>query len=347
MEHYKRMKIVKTNKQHEIFDLGSLMNERGLRILERFGSTVVSGVEHPELLLVLKEVSSHRKDTFRPALTSFCCEAVGGRQEIADDAALMLTLSAAATGIHDDIIDNQLKKRFRKTIFGSHGLEMALLAGDFLIFKAWSMLQEIFKKTSQPVKVADIIESWRLSSIRICEGELREIACRRKLDTDLEDFQAILRDINFDLETRAKIGAILGGGSEVEKEVLTEVGEHLALLLGLKDDALDSRGLLGNLSHRILYESVPLPILFAAQSSKKRFLRIESILKKQHISSSDNSKLLQICFESKAFSYVRNLAKKNAEEASDKLQILKPSVARNVIDFMVKKSFDIIDRLCL
>jgi geranylgeranyl pyrophosphate synthase len=346
MGDYRRMGTARANKKHRILDLNSKMNERGLRIIERFGSEAVSGVNHPELLKVLREVTGYMKDTFRPALTSFCCEAVGGKPEIADDAALLFTLAAAGTSIHDDIIDNQLGKRFRKTVFGSHGLDMALLVGDLLIFRAWSMLQEIIRKINQPAKVAEIIESYRISSTKICEGELKEISCRRKLDTDLEDCQRILRDVNLDLETRARVGVILGSGSEVEKEALSEVGKRLALLLGLKDDTLDSRGLLGNLSHRIMYESVPLPILFAAQSSRKWYLRIESILKKQHISSPDTGQLLQICCESEAFSYIRDLAKNNAKEAKEKLQILKPSAARDVLDFMVKKSFDTIDRLC-
>jgi octaprenyl-diphosphate synthase len=333
--------------QQGILDLDFKIKERGLRILGRFGSAAFSGVEHPELLQVLRKVTGYRKDTFRPALASFCCEAVGGKPEIADDAALMFTLAAAASGIHDDIIDNQSKKRFRKTIFGSHGLEMALLVGDFLIYRAWSMLHEIVRKINQPAKVAEIIESFRFSSIKICEGELREISCRRNLDTDLEDCQGILRDINLDLEARAKVGAILGGGSEVEKAALSEVGRCLALMLGLKDDTVDSRGLFGNLSHRIMYESVPLPILFAAQSSEKWHSIIETILKKQNISSSDIRKLLQICSESDAFSFIRDLAQKNAKEAADRLQILKPSVARDVLWFMIKKSLDSIDVLCL
>jgi len=341
------MESIKANEQHRIPNLESIMKERGLRIVKRFGSISVSDVKHPELLRVLREISGNRKDTFRPALTSFCCEAVGGNPEIADDAALMFTLGAAATGIHDDIIDNQLEKRSRNTIFGSHGLEMALLAGDLLIFRAWSMLKEIVKKTNQPEKVAEIIEAYRISSIKICEGELKEISCRRKLDTDLEDHQRILRDINLDLEARAKVGAILGGGTEVEKEALSDVGRRLALMLGLKDDTLDSHGLLGNLSYRLMHESVPLPILFAAQSSRNRRLRIESIIKKHYISSSDTSKLLQMCSESEASTYIRDLAKNNAKEANDKLQILKQTVARDVLKFMVKKAFESIEKLCL
>ena len=341
------MRIAKSSKQNKALDLCSLMEEKGLRIIERFGSAVISDVRHPELLQVLREVSGYMKDTFRPALTSFCCEAVGGKPEIAEDAALMFTLGATASGIHDDIIDNQFRKRSRNTIFGSHGLEMALLVGDLLFFRAWSMLQEIVRKINQPEKVAYIIESYRLSSIKICEGELREISCKKKLDTDLEDWQEILRDVNYDLEARTRVGAILGGGSEVEIVALSEVGKRLALMLGLKDDTLDSFGLLGNLSHRIMYESVPLPLLFAAQSSRKWYLRIDSILKKQHILSLDISELLQICSESGAFSYIRDLAKKNTEEANEKLQILKPSTGRDVLEFMIKKSFYSIDRLCL
>lgn len=322
------------------------INERGEKIVARFGHVAVFGVEHPALLIALQDATEYWKDTFRPSLTAFCCEAVGGKAEIADEAGLMFSLAAAGTGIHDDIIDKQSKKRFRMTILGNHGLEIALLAGDLLIIKAWSMLKEIARKTSNPAKLIEIIEKYESLLVKICEAEVMEMSCRLRLETSLESHQRILESLNADLEACAGVGAILGDGSKFEVEILSRVGKRLGLMLGLKDDAMDSRNLTGNLVHRLIHESVPLPLLFAAQSSKNRGSRIESILRQQHISKGEIQELVETCFGSGAFSYVLELAKQNAQSATQDLLELKQTSARDALELIIEDSLRSVARLC-
>ena len=107
------------NKNLKYDELTAVINERGQKILERFGQVAVSGVNNPELLSILEEVKGYWRDVSRPALTSFSCEAVGGQPEMADDAGLMFTLASAGIGIHDDIIDKSPNKHFRMTITGT------------------------------------------------------------------------------------------------------------------------------------------------------------------------------------------------------------------------------------
>jgi geranylgeranyl pyrophosphate synthase len=112
------------------------------------------------------------------------------------------------------------------------------------------------------------------------------------------------------------------------------------------DDVKDSLNIEGNLPHRLEYESVPLPILYAAKSSREEFLKINSILEKSPITPLDVGKLLQSCFETEAFTYVYKIAKQNAREAARKLSVLRPSTARNVLSLMSKKALADIASLC-
>jgi geranylgeranyl diphosphate synthase, type I len=328
-------------------ELALAIAERGQKTLERFGKTIFIGVSNPTLISILKEVKEYWRDFSRPALTSLSCEAVGGKLEMANDAGLIFTLASAGIGIHDDIIDKSSNKHFRMTIPGLHSPEEALLVGDLLVLKAWTIFQEMIRKASNPLKIADIMEVYGNLSFEICETELMEISCRHNLDTDLDYCKMILWKSMADTEACTKIGAMLGGGSENEVQALAEFGRRLGFMQRLLDDVKDSLNIEGNLPHRLEHETIPLPILYAATSSKENCLKIKSVLKNSPITPSNTKALLKICIENEAFAYVQEIAKQNESEAVSKLSLLKPSNARNILKSMMKKSFSNVDDLCL
>lgn len=327
-------------------DLTALIKKRGQKVLRKFAQAAVSGVSDPQLLSVLHCVRAYWPDTFRPAFTSVCCEAVGGKPEAADDVSLMITLASAGGGIHDDIIDKSLNKHFRMTVLGLHGLDYALLVGDFLIIKGWAMAREAVKKACEPKKFAEVIEVFGRWTLDVCEAEFMEISCRRNLDTELAHYQEILRKSMADVEGCAKLGAIMGGGSAQEIAALGEFGSRLGFTYRLEDDVKDTFNKELNLADRLKHESVPLPILYAAKSSREKYFQIKSILEKSHIGPLDIKKLLEICFETEAFAYVLRTARENVRVASKKLRLLKPTGARNMLRLMLEKSLADVSKLC-
>jgi geranylgeranyl pyrophosphate synthase len=271
---------------------------------------------------------------------------VGGKPEIAEDAALMFSLASAGFGIHDDILDKSSNKHLRMTILGLHDVDSALLVGDLLIVKAWTMASEIIRKISSPTKIADILNLYGNLSIEICEAEFMEATCRRKLDTDLDAYKNILWKAMAETEACTRIGAMLGNGREKEVEALAEFGRIQGFMSRLADDIEDCLNLEGDLAHRIEYESIPLPILYAAKSSKEKYARIKKIIEKQSISPLDIKVLLELCFETEAFEYVRKIAEKNGRNALSKLHSLKPSKSRKVLSSMIDRTLERINNLC-
>jgi len=83
------------------------------------------------------------------------------------------------------------------------------------------------------------------------------------------------------------------------------------------------------------FESVPLPILYAAKSSSASFFEVKSIIQKEPIAPYVFD-LTKICWKTKAITYVHNLAKQSAIEAAKRLESIKPSVARNALFQMIK-----------
>ena len=292
-------------------------------------------------------MKAYWKDNFRPALASFCCEAVGGQPEVADDVSLMVTLLSAGGGIHDDIVDQSLNKHFRMTILGLHGLDAALLVGDLLIIKGWAMVREIVKKTSDFKRTAEVIEVFGNWTRDVCEAEFMETLCRRNLDTSIDSYQKILRKSMADTEACARLGAIVGGGSVREVEALAEFGGLLGLSFRLTDDVKDTVNVEGNLSSRLESESVPLPILYAAQSNQARYAQIKSVLNKSIIDQLDCKKLLELCVEAQAFEFVLKKANQNAASALNQLSMLRDTNTQRYLTLLIDKSITDLSSFCL
>ncbi len=328
-------------------DIADIVKKRAEKALEKFRTEAVLGVSDPELLTILGEVIGYWRDSSRPALASFCCEAVGGKPDIADEAGVIYLLAAVATGIHDDIIDKSQKNHLRWTIMGRHGVEKALLAGDLLLVKAWSSLKGVIRNFNKPIRVADIIEAYGLISVQICEAEFLEMSFRKKLDADLSVREKILWNINADYEACAKTGAILGDGSEEEVLALSGVGRRLGFLLGLKDEVEDCLNIQGNLSQRLLFESVPLPIVYAAQSSASIQSKIETIIQKDFINPPEIAYILQQCIDTGAFSHIYELAKLNIVDATKMLERVPSNPATSNLKLVMKNALKVMEKLCL
>jgi geranylgeranyl diphosphate synthase, type I len=318
-------------------NLGSLIQQRGKSVLEKFNEVIASGISDPKLLTILQFIKDYWRDNYRPALISFCCEAVGGSVEAAEDAALMVTLTSAGGGIHDDIIDKSVNKHFRNTVYGLYGLNSALLVGDLMIIKGWAVADELAKKIS-PERMSKIIQVFGEWTANVCEAEFMELSCIRNLDTSLECYEGILRKSMADAQACAKLGAIMGNGSEVQVQALAEYGSDLGFLFRLSNDIGDIANSEGNLALRLENESVPLPILYAAKTSSDNFSRIQAILSKQQINPENISELLHLVHNSKAYSYVVDKTLKTKENASKKLLHIDKSGARSILSLLLDKT---------
>lgn len=323
------------------------MEERSRPVLEKFGQLSTLWVNNSELLSILSEVKAYWKDTFRPSLASFSCEAVGGDPKAADEVSLMITLMAAGLGIHDDIIDRSYSKHFRKTILGLHGVDDALLIGELFIVKSLTAVREIARNNLPSDKVEKTIDAFEKFFLEVWEGEFMETRCRRNLETELDYYKRILWMSTADTEACTRLGAFFGGGSENEIEALAEVGRRLGYIFRLADEIKDALNVEGNLQSRLEDESVPLPILHAAWTSQKAKSMMKKLLLKRRISLSDVMVILKACFEADSFNYTLDLARSNEREALRRISELKKSKAQSALTLLVKNAFGRVATLCL
>jgi len=320
-------------------ELHNLFADRGLKVIEKFGQILFIDINDSKLLSILENVKKYWKDTYRPSLTSFSCEAVGGDPEATITASLMISLAGAGIGIHDDIIDKSLIKHFRRTLVGLYTPEEALVVGDLLIVKALTLTQLLISEVNDQKKASDVIKTLEHYFFTMCAGELMEISFRKNLEVELEYYINAIWKLGSDVEVCTRIGALLGNGSKSEIEALSNYGRHLGYIVRLAEDVKDTLNFEGNLAHRLRYESVPLPILYAAKDTREKFYEIKKIIESSSISTSGIKRLLDLCFETEAFTYVQDVANKTVIDGIRELNKLKPSVAKKILTFLIERTY--------
>lgn len=328
-------------------DFDGLIKKRCEKVLARFGEAILSGVTDPRLTAALEDIQRYWLDYNRPSLTIFSCEAVGGNQQQAEDAALIFTLASCGFGVHDDLIDKSTSKHLRRTILGRYGPDVALLVGDLLIVKGWTAEHRLLRGSAVDAgKVADALEAYGRLSVEVCEAECMETSCRKALDIGVDYAQGVLWKMMAETEACCRVGAMLGAGKPCEVEALAGFGRRIGFISRLANEVEDCLNLKADLTHRVQFESMPLPLLYAAKNPEL-YRKIRGIIDKPVLDGSDVEVLLGACFEAEAFEYVRRLAGKTRADATQALSCLKHSDANEVLLYLIERAYERVDRLCI
>jgi octaprenyl-diphosphate synthase len=163
--------------------------------------------------------------------------AAGESQKNKDDAlrvAATFELIHNATLLHDDVIDGGQKRRGLSTVNSMWGNESAVLLGDFLLSKAFRICAGL-----EP-KIANIIAG---TAVRVCEGELRQVAERRNWRLSESEYIDIITEKSAALfSSCCLLGGILGGAGEKQARSLAEFGLNTGIAFQITDDLLDIVG---------------------------------------------------------------------------------------------------------
>lgn len=244
-----------------------LLEEKGRESLETAKKVVLDeNVECTEIHEALQYfMNQYWHDLTTPTLLSLSCEAVGGNAEDVRPIAVPLILISGAIDIHDDIVDKSKTKDGRKTVVGKFGQEVALIVGDFLLGKGFLLINKTCKRINNR-KFPLITETIETALSELADAEFLEIFLQRKKIIEPFEYLHVVRKKASDIEGLMKVGALIGGGSENEIQALGKYGRCLGMLSILRDDLID---LIDprEIRHRIKYECLPLPLLYALENA--------------------------------------------------------------------------------
>lgn len=262
-------------------------------------------------------------DLARPTLLSLACEAVGGNIELTTPIAVPMILISGAIDIHDDIIDESKIKDGRPTVYGKFGKEIALLAGDALLFKGFTLLQDAIREGVPAQKLSIINDIIKQSFFELGDAEALELSFRRRMGISLEEYLDVVRKKAADVEAHTRISAILGGGTVDEVEALGKYGRLLGMIKILRDEAVDMVDT-EEFLHRLKKEHLPVPLLYALRNPKIS-PKIRSILLKKTLTKKEVQTILRLTYSCGGFRDLEELMQKLAEKAFDKLYGIKNS----------------------
>ncbi|HOJ13600.1 MAG TPA: polyprenyl synthetase family protein [Deltaproteobacteria bacterium] len=177
----------------------------------------------------------------RPVLAMMAAEAAGGRRRATLDAGLAIEMIHTFSLIHDDLpaIDDDDTRRGVPTCHRAFGEATAILAGDALIFQAFSVICT----SAYPLEVKiDLCSAMAeaCGADGLVKGEYEDVAAEGA-NPGIESIEGI-----YERKTAALFGLSMYAGSRVatdERDVvacLRRYGKHLGMAFQAMDDILDA-----------------------------------------------------------------------------------------------------------
>lgn len=175
----------------------------------------------------------------RPLMTLACAEAVGTDPEDVLPAALAVEYLHVATLVHDDIIDADDVRRSRPAVHVAHGVPDAIVAGDHLIFAAFTAIGECRSRHATPATVLAAVAALATAGSDLCRGQVLESRMVGDPAADVGRYLTVARHKTGALfRAVCQIGALLGGANPEQVERLGEYGELLGIAFQIRDDVI-------------------------------------------------------------------------------------------------------------
>lgn len=285
-----------------------LLGKEGKETFEKVRKAIFEeNIECQEVQDALKYFLSYRRSGFsiRPTLISLGCEAVGGNTCTVVDVAVPLVLMSGGMDIHDDIIDNQKSQNSRLTVLGKYNKDIALLAGDALLFKGLISWHKLVEEKLSIRKFTEISRLLEKAFFEVGDGQALEFSLKRRTDVNPEQYLHIVKKKAADIEALLRIGAIIGDASQDISDRLGDYGRSLGMLWILCDDLADMINQ-EELKRRIENGCLPLPLFYALKNSKIR-TKLHKIILKKKITRKDTETIFQITMKSAGLEKTKNV----------------------------------------
>lgn len=174
----------------------------------------------------------------RPALLLMANDLFDGDLSEAINCALAVEVFHNFTLLHDDIMDHAPLRRGSETVHERWGVNEAILSGDVM------MVQAVQLMTKCPDRVLrNVLDVFNVTAVEVCEGQQMDMDFEKRSDVSIEEYIKMIElKTSVLLAGAMKIGAIIGGASKIDAELIYKFGKNLGISFQIKDDILDVYG---------------------------------------------------------------------------------------------------------
>ncbi len=294
-------------------------------------------------VVLIRQVSEYIVNSggkrLRPALVLLSAGCFDYRGTAHHELAAVVEFIHTATLLHDDVVDESNLRRGHETANALFGNAASVLVGDFLYSRAFQMMVSV-----------DNMEVMRILSDAtntIAEGEVLQLLNCHDPDIDEDNYLRVIRYKTARLfEAAGRLGAVIGGGSEQQKDALARYGMHLGTAFQLIDDVLDYSGEAAETGKNIgddLAEGKPtLPLLYAMKhGTADQTASIRHAI--EHGGLTEFQNVLAAVRDTDALQYTRDQARREVETANAAISLLPDSKYKTALlqlsAFAVDRSF--------
>ena len=262
----------------------------------------------------------------RPIIALNVSELLGGKISDTLPAAAALEIFHNFTLAHDDIMDNSMLRRGKKTINSKWDNNTGILSGDVMLIISYEVLNQY-----QDSKYIHLSKKLTEISRIVCEGQQADMDFASKNDiTENEYFEMIKNKTAVLIGCSFMFGGIVAEANDLNTNLLYQIGLNLGIAFQLEDDLLDCFGDQEKFGKKIggdiIEKKKTLLYLFTKsklESEKK--LEFENVFNSNEIAESEKINSIKLFYEtSGALKYVKNKVKvyfDKADQLINKLEL--------------------------
>lgn len=274
---------------------------------------------------MLDWVLKARGKQIRPLLTLLCARLKGKSVDVTEVAAV-IEICHTASLIHDDIIDEADTRRGQLSVQKKFGREMAVYAGDFMIFAAISRTG--LRKKPYYSSIFEQLE-------RLCDGEVSQFEHRYDTEITGEKYiENIIGKTSAMFSIACGTGAYEGKCNDSERLAVERYAEKFGLIFQLRDDLMDFLPT-DDLSKKTIhndfwcgYYTLPAIHTFSDCRNGAELKQIAVDIKKGLYSELTDKRITELINASDGFGYTLTMIDQYAKEAEQSLNVFKDSIAR-------------------
>lgn len=286
---------------------------------------------------VMHYIVKRKGKQVRPLFTLLSAKLFAPVNEAGYTAASLIELLHTATLVHDDVVDDSNMRRGFFSINALWKNKVAVLVGDYLLSKGLLLAVE--------QKQFGLLEIVSTAVREMSEGELLQMEKARGLNFKEEVYFDIIRKKTASLIAACcASGALAGGASAQEVDLMRRFGLHAGTAFQIKDDLFDyGAGLdVGKPTGIDIKEGkLTLPLIHALQQVDARDRRwmVRTVKNESHDGKAVE-KLVAKVVEAGGIAYARKMMYEQRDQALALLRQLPPTEARMALEGLLEMTVE-------
>ncbi|MGO4290938.1 polyprenyl synthetase family protein [Chitinophaga sp. RAB17] len=306
--------------------------------LQRFEEIFNNAMQSDVLLLnrIMTDIAAHKGKQMRPMFVLLCARLCGDINDGSYRAALLVEMLHTASLVHDDMVDDAMKRRSAFSVNALWKNRVSVMVGDQLFTKGVLLALD----NNDP----GLLKIYSAAIQQMIEGELLQMTKANKLSFEESDYYDLInaKTASF-LAAACAAGASSTSDNPATVQLLHDFGQKVGMAFQLKDDLFDyGKEDVGKpTGNDIKEKKVTLPLIYTVQHAdpvlKKKILHI---VKHQHTDKDKVNFVVDAVNQSGGLQYAAEKMMAYRDDAFHILYTFPPSPIRAALEELVRYTTD-------